>query len=65
MGRGILAAQLSRFDEIGEQTEKKSAWKRREGFNLTYSFADAIKSAFILREEGGIPQCFAYLLLGI
>jgi hypothetical protein len=46
MGRGILAAQLSRFDEIGELTEKKSAWKRREGFNLTYTFADAIKSAF-------------------
>jgi hypothetical protein len=46
MGRGILAAQLSRFDEIGEVTEEKSAWKRREGFNLTYTFADAIKSAF-------------------
>ena len=46
MGRKILAAQLSRFDDIGELTEEKSAWKRREGFNLTYSFADAIKSAF-------------------
>ena len=37
---------MSRFDEIGEVTERKSAWKRREGFNLTYTFADAIKSAF-------------------
>jgi hypothetical protein len=37
---------LSRFDEVGEPSEGKSAWKRREGFNLTYSFADAIKSAF-------------------
>jgi hypothetical protein len=46
MGRGILQAQLSRFDEIGELAEGKSAWKRREGFNLTYTFADAIKSAF-------------------
>jgi hypothetical protein len=46
MGRGILAAQLSRFDEIGEQTEANSVWKRRKGFNLTYEFAGAIKSAF-------------------
>jgi hypothetical protein len=46
MGRGILAAQLSRFDEIGERAEENSAWKRREGFNLTYTFGDAIKSAF-------------------
>ncbi|MDR2633684.1 MAG: hypothetical protein LBC51_08710 [Treponema sp.] len=46
MGREILAAQLSRFDEIGELTEKKSAWMRREEFNLTYTLADAIKSAF-------------------
>jgi hypothetical protein len=65
MGWGILAAQLSRFDEIGEQTEKKAAWKRRKGFNLTYEFAGTIKSAFVLREKCGIPQCFAYLLLGI
>jgi hypothetical protein len=34
---GILQAQLSRFDEIGEQAEGKSAWKRQEGFNLTYT----------------------------
>jgi hypothetical protein len=46
MGRGILAAQLSRFDEIGEQSERNSAGKRWEGFNLTYTFADGIKSAF-------------------
>ena len=46
MGRGILAAQLSRFEEIGKRAEEKSAWKRREGFNLTYEFSDAIKSAF-------------------
>jgi hypothetical protein len=46
MGRGILQAQLSRFDEVGGQTEEKPAWKRREGFNLTYTLADAIKSAF-------------------
>jgi hypothetical protein len=37
---------LSRFDEIGELTEEKSAGKRREGFILTYTFADAIKNAF-------------------
>jgi hypothetical protein len=54
MGRGILAAQLSRFDEIGEQTEANSVWKRRKRFNLTYAFAGAIKSAFIFWEEGGI-----------
>jgi hypothetical protein len=46
MGRGILPAQLSRFDEMGEQAEGKAAWKRREGFKVTYTFADAIKSAF-------------------
>jgi hypothetical protein len=56
---------LSRFYEIGEQTEEKSAWKQREGFNLTYTFVDAIKSAFVLREESGILQHFARLLLGI
>jgi hypothetical protein len=37
---------MSRFDEVGGQAEGKSAWKRREGFNLTYAFADAVKSAF-------------------
>jgi hypothetical protein len=46
MGRRILAAQLRRFDEIGELTEEKPAWKRRERFNLTCAFAGAIKSAF-------------------
>jgi hypothetical protein len=46
MGRGILQAQLSRFDEVGNQTGDASAWKRREEFNLTYTFGDAIKSAF-------------------
>ena len=45
MGQGIVAGQLGRFDEIGELTEEKSAWKRREGFNVSYTFADAIKSA--------------------
>jgi hypothetical protein len=52
MGRGTLAAQLSRFDKIGEQTGVNSVWKRRKGFNLTYEFAGAIKSAFIFRKEG-------------
>jgi methyl-accepting chemotaxis protein len=33
MGKGILAGQLSRFDEIGERAEEKPAWKRRAGFN--------------------------------
>ena len=43
MGRGILQTQLSRFEEIGKRAEEKAAWKRREGFNLTYEFVDAIK----------------------
>jgi hypothetical protein len=42
MVRGILSAQLNRFDEIGEPTDGK----RREWFNVTYTFADVIKSAF-------------------
>ena len=46
MGWGILQGQLSRFVEFGEQAEGKSAWKRRKGFNLPYTFVDAIKSAF-------------------
>jgi hypothetical protein len=46
MGRGILAAQLGQFEEIGKRVEEKSTWKRREGYNLTYEFGDAIKSAF-------------------
>jgi hypothetical protein len=46
MGRGILQAQLCRLEEIGERVEGKSAWQRRKGFNLTYGFADALKSAF-------------------
>jgi hypothetical protein len=41
-----LSSTRARFDEIGELAGKKSAWERREGFNLTYTFADAIKSAF-------------------
>ncbi|MDR1232138.1 MAG: hypothetical protein LBK61_12165, partial [Spirochaetaceae bacterium] len=45
MGRGILRAQLDLCDKTGERTAGKSKWKRREGFNLTYEFADAIKSA--------------------
>jgi hypothetical protein len=46
MGRGILPGQLSLFEEAGERVEKKSAGERREGYNLSYTFADAIKSAF-------------------
>ena len=46
MGRGILQAQLCRLEEIGERVEEKSAWQRRKGFNLTYGFGDALKSAF-------------------
>jgi hypothetical protein len=46
MGRGILRAQLRRFDEVGRRVEKKSTWERREGFNRTYEYADAIKSTF-------------------
>ncbi|MDR2659915.1 MAG: hypothetical protein LBC27_08025 [Spirochaetaceae bacterium] len=65
MGRGILAAQLSRFDEIMELTGVNSVWKRREGFNLNCTFGGAIKSAFVLREDIGILRCFAYLLPSI
>ncbi|MDR1229996.1 MAG: hypothetical protein LBK61_01200 [Spirochaetaceae bacterium] len=45
MGRGILRAQLDLCGKAGERTAGKSEWKRREGFNLTYEFADVIKSA--------------------
>jgi hypothetical protein len=45
MGREILAAQLSRLEEIGKLTEEQTDWKRYEAGNLTYAFADAIKSA--------------------
>jgi hypothetical protein len=45
-GTGILRAQLDLCGKAGERTAGKSKWKRREGFNLTYEFADAIKSAF-------------------
>jgi hypothetical protein len=45
MGREILAAQLSRLEEIGKLTEEQTDWKRHEAGNLTYAFADAIKSA--------------------
>lgn len=46
MGRGILAAELRRFEKTGKKIGKNPEWKRREGFNLTYEFADAVKSAF-------------------
>ncbi|GHU94230.1 hypothetical protein FACS189479_06700 [Spirochaetia bacterium] len=46
MGRGIVSAQLSRFEEMGKRVEESSTGKRREGFNLTYEIADAVKSAF-------------------
>ena len=46
MGRGILAEQLQEFEEIGDSLEKEEAFKRREGYNLKYGYADAIKSAF-------------------
>jgi hypothetical protein len=46
MGRGILAAELRRFEKTGKKVGENPEWKRREGFNLTYEFADAIKSAF-------------------
>ncbi|MDR1957195.1 MAG: hypothetical protein LBQ30_10125 [Treponema sp.] len=48
MGRGILAAEPRRFEETGKRVGENPEWKRREGFNLTYEFADAIKSAFAL-----------------
>ncbi|MDR1955825.1 MAG: hypothetical protein LBQ30_03120 [Treponema sp.] len=46
MGRGILAAELRRFEETGKKVGENPIWKRREGFNVTYEFADAVKSAF-------------------
>ncbi|MDR1904186.1 MAG: hypothetical protein LBQ88_18125 [Treponema sp.] len=48
MGRQILAAELRRLEETGKKAGENPAWKRREGFNVTYAFADAIKSAFAL-----------------
>jgi hypothetical protein len=48
MGRGILAAELRRFEDTGKRAGENPIWKRREGFNLTYEFADAVKSAFAL-----------------
>ncbi|MHB9293071.1 hypothetical protein Holit_02190 [Hollandina sp. SP2] len=44
MGRGLLKAQLRDFDEIGEQAEATIQPRRREKYNLTYDYADAIKS---------------------
>ncbi|MDR1955984.1 MAG: hypothetical protein LBQ30_03940 [Treponema sp.] len=46
MGRGILAAELCRFEKTGKRVGENPIGKRREGFNLIYEFADAIKSAF-------------------
>jgi hypothetical protein len=46
MGREIVEAQLRRLEEMGKRVAEKTTWKRREGFNLTYEFADALKSAF-------------------
>jgi hypothetical protein len=31
MGRGILAAELRRFEETGKEVREKPEWKRREG----------------------------------
>jgi hypothetical protein len=46
MGREILRAQLELFERIGDRAGEKPAGKRREGFNLTYTYAGAIKSGF-------------------
>ncbi|GMO16398.1 MAG: hypothetical protein Ta2A_26030 [Treponemataceae bacterium] len=46
MGREIIEAQLSRLEEMGKRVAEKATWQRREGFNLTYDFGDALKSAF-------------------
>ena len=37
---------MSRLEEMGKRVAEKATWKRREGFNLTYEFGDALKSAF-------------------
>ncbi|MDR1901106.1 MAG: hypothetical protein LBQ88_02320, partial [Treponema sp.] len=47
-GQGNLAAELRRSEETGKRVGENPIWKRREGFNLTYEFADAVKSAFAL-----------------
>jgi hypothetical protein len=56
MGRGILAAESRWFEKteklVGENPERK----RREGFNLIYEFADAVKSALAL-VSFSICQC--------
>jgi hypothetical protein len=46
MGRELLSSQLREFEVIGAELEHDEALKRREGGNLTYGYADAIKSAF-------------------
>ena len=46
MSEGILGTALRLFEGIGKRVEEKAEWVRREGFNLTYEFADAIKGAF-------------------
>jgi hypothetical protein len=48
MSRGRLVAELRRFEETGKKAGENPIGKRREGFNVTYAFADAIKSAFAL-----------------
>jgi hypothetical protein len=45
-GQRILAAELRRFEETGKWAGENPERKRREGFNLTYEFTDAVKSAF-------------------
>lgn len=37
---------MSLFEESGKRVEEKSTWDRRDGYNLTYEIADAIKGAF-------------------
>jgi hypothetical protein len=32
MGRGIVAAELRRFEETGKKVEENPVWKRREEF---------------------------------
>jgi hypothetical protein len=46
MGRGIFSSQLTAFEAIGAAVAERNDPARREGYNKSYEYSDAIKSAF-------------------
>jgi hypothetical protein len=56
MGMEIFAAESRRFEKTEKLAGENPERKRREGFNLTYEFANVVKSAFAL-VSFSICQC--------